>query len=250
MSQLNYDFQQAIGQAGQLASSRNSDKLTYRATQQIGYGLGLAQGAGSVDVRLPAANVATLSFDGDFIASNEITLDVNGESVGPVVFDTDQATTLEALASAINALENIEASVTDTREITITATDGEVAVDNIVVSGGASQASGSASYSANNIFVGVSILSHAKEQDLDGNVSYEAKDPVSVLTKGRIYVQVEQAVTARSEVYLRHTAGGTGEVPGNFRADDDNGNASKVNARFLSDADAGGIAVLEVNLPQ
>lgn len=67
------------------------------------------------------AEVFTVSFDIDFVASNVINGNVDGEAIAPVTFATDQATTIALLAAAIQALTNVvTATVTDTKEITVT----------------------------------------------------------------------------------------------------------------------------------
>lgn len=65
--------------------------------------------------------VFTVTFNADFVASNVINGDINGESIQPVTFAADQATTLQLLANAIARLSNVGAAVvTDAREITVT----------------------------------------------------------------------------------------------------------------------------------
>ena len=250
MSQTSYSIDMEIAQVGLKADTGFDNVLSYRAQEEMGFGLGLVQGAADSDALLPSQNVGVLSFDADFVSDNDISLDVNGETVGPVSFDTDQATTLEALKDAINALDKITAGVTDTREITITSREGALTVENISVTGGGSQANGSISYSAAADFIGVSAATHAIEQNKNNVAKKAATETVSVLTRGRIYVYTEQDVTVQDSVYLRSVAGGSDEKRGQFRKDDDGGNAFLVSgARFLKDASAGGITIVEVNLP-
>jgi hypothetical protein len=77
------------------------------------------------------------------------------------------------------------------------------------------------------------------------------KYAVSVLTKGRIYVVVEEAVTPASAVFVRFAAGVGGTQLGAFRASADTATASAAPAgwRYRSSAAIGGIAELELNLP-
>jgi len=88
--------------------------------------------------------VFTVTFDIDFVASNLIDGTVGEEAIVQVPFDTDQATTLAALAAEIEALDSVDsATVTDTREITVTgATGGEDLSSgaSFTVTAGASQA--------------------------------------------------------------------------------------------------------------
>lgn len=82
-----------------------------------------------------------VNFDADFVASNSIVATLNGTPLSAVPFNTDQATTIGDLASAIQADASVtSATVTDTREITIVPVDeGTFLVDSIITTGGASQ---------------------------------------------------------------------------------------------------------------
>lgn len=87
--------------------------------------------------------VQTITWDGDFVTSNTVNGKVNGSAISQVTFASDQATTIAAVAAAIKAGSNdIEsATVTDTREITVTSVlDKEVTISDFVVAAGASQA--------------------------------------------------------------------------------------------------------------
>lgn len=78
------------------------------------------------------------------------------------------------------------------------------------------------------------------------------KYAVNVLTRGRILVQVEEAVTPTSPVFVRFAAGAGGTQLGAFRASADTATAVATpgtNLRYLTSAAAAGFAVLEVNLP-
>lgn len=146
--------------------------------------------------------VFTVTWDGDFVASNKINGTVGGLDIAEVTFTSDQATTIAAVAAAIAALTDkvASATVTDTREITVTgAVDGEdLSTDaDFTVTLGASQA-----------------------------------------------VDTEANVTGPSD----------GTDLGIFRADDDDvgsgANAVQVTrARFVTSANKGGVALLEINLP-
>lgn len=85
----------------------------------------------------------TITWDIDFLASNTIDGKVNGLSITSVPFNTDQATTLANVATAIkNSSHDIDsATATGAREITIvSAVDKTVALSDFEVIGGASQA--------------------------------------------------------------------------------------------------------------
>jgi len=84
--------------------------------------------------------IMTLTFDADFVASNSILSTVDGVDLTPVVFTTDQATTLAAVAAEIQTDASVTtATVTDTREITVTFADNDAHTLASVVTLGASQ---------------------------------------------------------------------------------------------------------------
>lgn len=88
------------------------------------------------------AKVMVLEFDIDFVALNQIDYEIDGVAQAPVIFNADQATTLAALAAAIQAHPNIATAVpTDVREITITAqTPGiNFTISDVLVTLGATQ---------------------------------------------------------------------------------------------------------------
>lgn len=75
------------------------------------------------------------------------------------------------------------------------------------------------------------------------------KDVVALVRKGRIYVKVEEAVSEGDSVYVRAVAG-AGEVAGAFRKSVDGTDTILLNgAEFRSGAAAGGLAIVEINLP-
>jgi len=87
-----------------------------------------------------------LEFDADFVVGNVVDLDVNGVAITPVPFNTDQATTMNDLASAIQANADIaSATVTGPRELTLVSEHkaDEFLVGGIIVTGGLTQPNGS-----------------------------------------------------------------------------------------------------------
>jgi hypothetical protein len=250
MSQLTYNYDMVIAQRGMKADSGFDNVLSYNAEENVPFGMGLLQGVAENAAQLPKLNVAVLSFDADFVTGNNIDLDVNGVAITTVPFNTDQATTLADLVAELDSLDNISAEGTGAREVTLTGEGIAVVLANIAVTGGASQANGSVAYSTDKDFVGVALLDHAHEQDLDGNVFYKQYDAISVMSQGRVYVYVEQAVAVGDPVYLRVNQGGDAdELPGQFRMDADGGDAILLSrVRWLKGAAADGFAVLEINL--
>lgn len=87
--------------------------------------------------------VKKILFNADFVTGNQIAGSVNAQAWATVAFDTDQATTIEALADEISKLPGIlKALVTGAREITVTGAHGGVDLVFVgpTVTGGASQA--------------------------------------------------------------------------------------------------------------
>ncbi len=88
-------------------------------------------------------HVFKINFDVDFVTGNLIDGNFDGSDMDQVAFDTDQATTLKAVAASIQkTLAVFKAIVTGAREITVYgATNGSnVVVVGPTVTGGASQA--------------------------------------------------------------------------------------------------------------
>lgn len=75
------------------------------------------------------------------------------------------------------------------------------------------------------------------------------KSAVSLMRKGRMYVKVEEAVAEGDPVHCRAIAPGA-EVVGAFRKSQDGVNTLEVKgAEFRSSAAAGGLAIIDFNLP-
>lgn len=78
---------------------------------------------------------------------------------------------------------------------------------------------------------------------------YQIGDAASVMKKGKVYVKVEEAVTPDDDVFVRFANGAGGTVKGIFRTDADTATAVQVtNAKFMTSADAGGVAVIDLSL--
>lgn len=98
--------------------------------------------------------------------------------------------------------------------------------------------------------LGVALQSHANENLQDGLApGYEDKKPVSIMEKGKVYVEVEAAVTPASDVYVRHAVDGGLDQLGIFAPAAGTGLAQLANARWESssvDVDGKLIAVLNL----
>jgi hypothetical protein len=89
-----------------------------------------------------------------------------------------------------------------------------------------------------------------RDETRKNGTGYESGDPVVLLRRGLVWVEVEGAVTEDGDVYCRHTANGGNTVLGKFRADADTTNAALVpSAKFRSTTAGAGLALIELNLP-
>jgi len=70
------------------------------------------------------ATVKTVTFSGNLASGHSVSGTVNGQSFGPVAFNTDEATTLSDIDTAVSALEGVAGVTTDagTNTVVITAT--------------------------------------------------------------------------------------------------------------------------------
>lgn len=259
MPQLSYPFLMDVGSVGLLADSGFRNVLSPIAFESFNVGLGLAKVIGEdYVVRLPQSNLSTIVLNADLVTSNVINVTVNGVALAPITFATSHLATMNAIAAAILAQPNIASAVvggTNNRTITVTATEGNVAVVNsFVVTLGASQATATITNTTQDTFYGVGARTQNKPNPLNpegsfGNPVYLQGDCVSLLTRGRVYVGVEQTVTSDSPVYWRFAANGL-LLPGGFRADSDSGRAVLIpGARYTVGATSGSVATLEINLP-
>jgi hypothetical protein len=78
---------------------------------------------------------------------------------------------------------------------------------------------------------------------------WPTKRPTPVVRKGRIWVLAESAVARWTYPFVRFAASANGTILGGFRGDADGATAAVLNdAIILTDADVGGLFLLEINL--
>lgn len=95
--------------------------------------------------------------------------------------------------------------------------------------------------------IGISV--HTHKEPVAGVAQYVAKETIPVLKKGRIWVQVEDAVADGGDVHVRYVAG-TGVVGGFLGAAVSSETAILPNAKYVTSASAGGLAVVEIHAIQ
>ena len=94
--------------------------------------------------------------------------------------------------------------------------------------------------------IGVVLSVHDVESSDETEPSLPVGKPASIMKKGRVWVKVESAVVYGQAVHVRYAgAGSKGAFRGAAVADE---TAVLPNAKFLSSAGIGELAVLEVNL--
>lgn len=252
MSQTNYQLNTNIGDEGLIGDNGYNNVMSYSAqSQKIPFGRAVLQGFSGTSCFLPLANAATVLFDADFVASNEVTFTFGGNTV-EVDFDSDQATTVTAIVDAINDLEGYAASATDVggdnRTIVVVNENGILGTLTAVVTGGASQAGSTVTPLTTVPFAGITVKTHVNEQTIDGNTDYKLTKAVNVLTQGRIYVRPETDLVIGASLFYR-TAGNANDI-GRIRTDSDGGDATSLsNARVVTPCSADEIGMIEINLP-
>jgi hypothetical protein len=251
-----YQNELDVGAVGQIATLEGRNIKTRNAEQVMSFGRAVMQGTNKgVDGKNVFVSKAVLTFDADFVTGNTIDLDVNGTSITQVPFDTDQATTLANLISAIDALTGISAVAgSGARDIDITVDDAleNITVDNVIVASGASQAGSSVVYNSVDIFEGIAALRHNQPKIVGGDDQYEINDPINVLTKGVIYVEVVATVAYGDSVYVYNDkANSTNQ--GQFTNNSSGNNIVVSSAKFVSAAvgtiGTPALAKVEINQP-
>lgn len=114
------------------------------------------------------AMVQTIVFSGALITGNTVNGKIGGVSITPVAFNTDNATTLTNLASAIQASPLVATAVSNgTNTITITAQTPGIpcTASDFVVTGGATQATATIAITTANHGVGEDLADIREEDD-------------------------------------------------------------------------------------
>ena len=206
MSQTSYDINQAEAYAGMKVDSRfdtvESKLAEVPSGSGIAFGLGLMSGNDDAvnQVRKPSKTKSILSIDADLITANSTIATVNGNDTPAVVFATDHATTMAALAVAIAALDGVlSAVVSAARDITIIGENG-VAIDaSAVTTLGASQGTWTQVQSDPGVFRGVAVHRHVSKALSTGVAQYEDTDAVDVLRVGEIWMPYVAAATPAAD---------------------------------------------------
>lgn len=245
MSQTSYSQEQPVAFAGMKSDARFDEVETFAAAEAIPFGRAVAGEAGELKkVYLPKNDNGKIVFDADFVASNSIAVSVNSVAITPVVFATDHATTAAAVAAAVDALAGVTCVLDPldaTKRTYLIETEGATTAITAVVTLGASQAVATITYSADDVFRGIALAVH-KEQEADGTTRYNTTDSVSVLRKGRAWVETAVAVVADDTAYVQLSG-----AIGKFTNVSTNNMAT--GGKFRSTVGAAGLAEVEINIP-
>lgn len=99
-----------------------------------------------------------------------------------------------------------------------------------------------------NKVLGVTLYDAAKET---AEPEFADEDELPILASGKVWMLTEDAMTAGNPVFVRHTAGGAGQVPGRIRSDLDTNKAIALpEVRLLtSSSGVDGLVQVQLNLP-
>ena len=188
MSQLSYDINTDEAYAGLKVDSRFDTVESKLAQGTIGFGLGVMSGEDAVNqVRDPANNQTIFTASGDLVTSNSTIVTVNGVAHDPVVFITDHATTMAAIATELETDSAVLSATVSGDDITVIGADGQAISVTGVTTLGAGQITWSEVQSDEGVFRGISIHRHV-ELDSNGVAQYVDKSAVDVCRKGMIWM--------------------------------------------------------------
>ncbi len=211
-----------------------------------------------MQVRLPHVDIVAVHASTALVASNSTIVTLNGIALTPVVYATSNAATLTAIAALIAAQPFIASAASNgTDTITITAQQGYAVTATFATTAGSGQPTWTYVYTNDNVFYGVAlyIQNHMNllgPQGSAGGQPYYPGDAVPCMTRGRVWVTVENTVTSDSPVYWRIAPTMSNPQVGGFRSDSDSGNAILIpstQVRWIIGATAGNLAVLDINQP-
>lgn len=179
---------------------------------------------------------ATNSVSCELSGTNALLLEMTDE------WDTDGFTS-EALLAGVANTANITTTTLVAHGQTLAAGRGVCVDDRAATSGKQCRLPRQAT-DVTGTFLGITRHDTALEAS-SANI-YTDKAAVSIKSKGRIWVTVEDAVAEKGDVYCRYAAG-TYATLGAFRSDADSTTAGQVaNAKYLTSASAGGLALVEL----
>ena len=247
MAQTSYSNLSGVSFAGQLADSADNHIESGIASAVLNHGCGVAASANdTVNVHMPTKNKCVITLDADFSADNVITVTVNGVACSAVTYASSQAVTSAAVLAAIQANAGVlSASVSANGRVYTLKTTGAEADVSIDITGGTYAGTYpvvAIAYSCDDVFRGVVVYRAREMSGLGVAQGYAAKDVVDILRKGRIWVEVSEAVEADDAAYVD-------VVNGEGKFCDTSSNNLATGGVFRSATTGAGLAILEINLP-
>ena len=215
------------GIAGLQQGLNNEIEGRFVAAEEIEFGLPVF---GYVDndeqVGVYHLDVAKLVYDADFVTGNLIDGTVNGVSITQVPFNATQLATITDVVAAFDALTGVDA-ILDTSDVTnrtvLIRTKFADALVTSVVTGGASQAGTTVTYTSGQVFFGCSLFTQKSAINADNRGVYEQYESVNVLTRGMINVKPIAAVKAYEAAFVDNAGADKGswsnagfEIPGRY----------------------------------
>jgi len=161
-------------------------------------------------------DTAKIVWDGDFVTSNTIDITVNGVAADTVTFDTSHDDTMDLVLAAVTALTvadpvlgtvNINASLdstdTNNRTLLIHGEGLELTVtENVLL--GAGQASGTITYSSDQVFLGIATFRQKEPSTITGldKAKWNIDEVVSVAERHRIWGVTAGSPLSGGKVYI------------------------------------------------
>lgn len=194
--------------AGLMYGLTNEDQITGIAKASISFGSAVFAYKGDESaVYGYIQDSAKLVFSADLVASNSIQVTVPGYTIGAVTFATSHANTMNLIVNALASagLEAVvDSSDATSRTLILRKKATTISSASAAVTGGASQASVTASYGSSQIFVGFAAFT-AKEVGL--NLGYAAGEVVNVMRSGRLWVNSTGSLKAHGITYFDAATG-------------------------------------------
>lgn len=213
MSQTSYNINQGVAYAGMKADSRIDTVESKSAEGAVPFGYGVLSGNESAvnNVRIPCKTKVVVTGDADLVGSNSSVATVNGTALAAVVYGTDHATTIAAIAAKIATHADVlSAVVSAARAITVLSKNNVALTVTIVTTGGVSQPTWTPVQSDPGVFRGVSVHRHV-EKSSAGVARYENEDTVDVMRQGSIWMPVVSSATPDVDDALYINAAAAGE---------------------------------------
>jgi hypothetical protein len=256
----------------QAYATEQLDKISRIASGIIYYGRAVVQSRLYAKVcRMPRSNKVVITDDGGtFTAGSLVSVITLGTLAnGEVAAASDAAVTVTTAwatdknTSLTNHAANIKAALADCYSCTYASGTHTITYigdckDIISCATSVTGITGTMTISSETItsadvaadVLGLSYLTHNRQQQIGGVTYYADTEPVNIARSGTIWVQAEEAVGPASTVYVRNIVNST-KYAGYFGASSDSSKCvTLAGAKFRDSVAAAGLVPLTINLPQ